>query len=165
MTDPLDELLAILHAEAATYRTLLPLIEEEERALRRADIPGLAELRGQREDMLQRLIELERGRRATLGGLAGRLGVDAGKLTLSRLIELVPRPPARLAAVRDELRLLLTRLLARNGRNRFIAERTLDCLRGLFGELAAAVAAPAVYAGSGRTDPSGPDLQLLDRRA
>lgn len=165
MTEPLDDLLAILSAEAATYRTLLPLLEDEERDLRRAHIPGLAELRGRREDMLQRLTDLERGRRAALGRLAGRFGVDAGTLTLSRLIELIPRPPAGLAAVRDELRLLLTPLLARNGRNRFIAERTLECLRGLFGELAAAVSAPAVYAGSGRSDPSGRDLLLLDRRA
>jgi flagellar biosynthesis/type III secretory pathway chaperone len=165
MTDPLDELLAILSAEAATYRTLLPLIEEEEQALRRADIQGLAELRGRREDILQRLTELERGRRVAMGRLAARLGVDAGTLTLSRLIELVPRPAAGLAAVRDELRLLLAGLLARNGRNRFLAERTLDCLHGLFGKLAAAVSAPAVYAGSGRTGPAGLDLQLLDRRA
>ena len=165
MTEPVGELLAILSAEAETYRALLPLIEEEERALRRAHVAGLAELRGRREEMLERLIELEQRRRAVLERLAAGLGVDTRTLTLSRLIELLPRPPAGLSALRDDLRELLTRLLARNGRNRFVAERTLDCLRGLFGKLTAAVPGPVVYAGSGRTDASGPHLQLLDRRA
>jgi flagellar biosynthesis/type III secretory pathway chaperone len=163
--EPLDELIALLSAEARTYRALLPLLADEASCLRKAHMPGLAGLRVRREEMLAQLTELDRARRAALGTLARRLDVDTTSLTVSRLIELVPRPPAALVALRDELRGLLTQMLNLSIRNRFLAERTLGCLRGLLSQLAAAVLPPPVYAESGRPDRADADFKLLDRRA
>jgi hypothetical protein len=99
--------------------------------------------------------------------VAAGLGVDPRSLTASRLIELLPASAPALAAVREEICGLLPKLAERNGRNRFLADRTLAWLGGLFASLAPAFGAtpgPA-YAPSGRSSPAAQDLRLLDRRA
>src|SRR5206468_3350254 len=106
--------------------------EEEERVLVRADAQALAEITEQRAAMVTRLLRLERDRGRALRGVAAALGVDAPLLTASRLIELLPASAPAFAAVRDQVRGLLPRLAERNGRNQFLAERTLTWLTGLF---------------------------------
>jgi hypothetical protein len=160
-----DELVAVLVAEAGEYQRLLPLLEEEEQVLVRADAAGLSGLAARRDVAASRLVALERDRRAALGRLGVRLGVDPRSLTISRLVELAPAAAQALSAVRDQLRDVLGRLLARLNRNRFLAERTLDCLRGLFASLAAALAPTPAYAPSGRSERRSAELGLLDRRA
>jgi flagellar biosynthesis/type III secretory pathway chaperone len=161
----MDELVAILLAEAQTYRQLVPLVEDEQRALVQADAAALAELTGRREAVLARLARLERDRQAALGRLAVLYGVEARGLTVSRLLELAPGSAASLQPVRAELRALLTGLLDRHGRNRVVAERTLACLRGLFSKLVSALTGGATYTPSGRSDQPIDQLRLLDRSA
>jgi flagellar biosynthesis/type III secretory pathway chaperone len=167
MKNPADDLVAVLAAEAREYRGLLPILEEEERVLVKADARALAEVSEQREALVTRLVGLERDRGRALRGLAAGLGVDPRSLTASRLIELLPASEPTLAAVREEICGLLPRLAERNGRNRFLADRTLAWLGGLFASLAPAFgAAPApAYAPSGRSEQPAQDLRLLDRRA
>jgi len=165
MTGPLDDLVATLAAEAGEYRRLLPLLEDERGALVGADPAALLELGTQREAAIGRLSALERDRRAAVGSLALALGVEPQAVTISRLLDLAPARAAALAPLRDEIRDLLDGLLRLHGRNRFIAEHALGCLRGLFSNLVAVLAAPPTYAASGRTGEPVQELQLLDRRA
>jgi hypothetical protein len=165
MTAPLDDLVATLATEAGEYRRLLPLLEEEAGALGRADAAALLEISARREAAIVRLTALERDRRAAIESLASALGVEPKAVTLSHLLDLVPSSAAVLAPLREEIRGLLGRLLRLNGRNRFLAEHTLGCLRGLFSNLVAALAPPPTYAESGRGGQPVQELQLLDRRA
>jgi hypothetical protein len=160
-----DELVAILLAEARAYRQLVPLVEEEQRALVQADAAALAEVAGRREAWLGRLARLERDRQAALGRLAAVFGVEARTLTVSRLLELEPGSAAALQPVRAELTSLLTGLVERHGKNRVVAERTLACLRGLFSKLVSALTGGPTYTPSGRSDQPLDQLRLLDRHA
>ena len=165
MTGPLDELVAALAAEAGEYRRLLPLLEDERGALVGADAAALVELGSQRDAAIGRLSALERDRRAAVGRLALALGVEPQAVTISRLLDLAPGRAAGLAPLRDEIRDLLSCLLRLHGRNRFIAEHALGCLRGLFSNLVAVLAAPPTYSESGHTGEPVQELRLLDRRA
>ncbi len=158
-------LIAVLRAQAREYRSLAPVLEEETRVLIRADGPALADVSARRERVLSRLGDLERERTAALSDLARRFGVEPRRLTMSRLIELLPGGAPALAAVRDELSGLLSGLADLNRKNRFLADRTLSCLRGLAGALAPVLVTAPVYAPTGHADNRGQDLGLLDRRA
>lgn len=165
MTGPLDDLVAALAAEAGEYRRLLPLLEDERAALVGADAATLLELGAQREAAIGRLSALERDRRAVVGSLALALGLEPQAVTISGLLDLAPARAAALAPLRDEIRDLLGCLVRLHGRNRFIAEHALGCLRSLFSNLVAVLAAPPTYAESGRTGEPVQELRLLDRQA
>jgi len=165
MSAPLDDLGAILAAEAAECRNLLPLLDEEYHALVHADAPALLELGERREAAIAQLNVLEQRRRRAVSELANALGLPTSTVTLSGVLRANPGAAARLSPVRNELRELLVRLRTLHGRNRFLAEHTLSCLRGLFSSLVAALAPAPTYADSGRARPSAQELRLLDRRA
>ena len=114
-----------------------------------------------------RLVALERDRTKALRVLADSLDLDARTLTVPRLMELLPDSAPALAAIRQEISGLLPKLAERNGRNLFLADRTLSWLGGLFTAMApedGLSPAPA-YAPSGRTEQPIQDLRLLDRQA
>ncbi len=161
----LDDLTALLAAEAEALRRLLPLLQEEERALLRAEAGAVGGLLDQIGALTRRLSALEHARRTLSGRLAVALGIDPETLTLSTLLRRFPHPPAGLAALREELRGLLESLLALNSRNGFLVEQSLGYLRGLLATLVSALAPAPTYAPSGRTDQSVPALQFFDRRA
>jgi len=163
----LDELIAVLVAEAQECRRLLPLLEDQERALLRADAATLAMLLAKQEPIAQRLADLERGRQKLAHRLAGALELGDEALTVSKLITLFPEPEHRLARLRAELQALLTRLGRLNSRNGFLVERSLGYLERLFNQIMSAMAQAAAptYAATGRTGRSVPALRFLDRSA
>ena len=149
----LDELIAVLVAEARECRQLLPLLEDQERALLRADAGALVALLGQQDVIARRL--------------AGALDLGAEPLTVSKLIALFPGLAARLGRLREELQAVLTRLGRLNTRNGFLVERSLGYVERLFNQLMSAVAQAAAptYAATGRTGRPVPALRFLDRSA
>ncbi len=166
MTLGIEDLAALLGAEARELRRLLTLLKEQEGALLRGDAAALAGLGGLEEAFVRRLGLLEDQRRSLVERLAGDLGVPP-PLTLSALLRLLPEPPPRLIALRVELRDLLGRLSALNKRNGFLAERSVGYLDRLLTHLLA-VLAPATtptYARDGRAGRAAPVLRLVDRRA
>lgn len=165
MTPLLDELVAVLVAETAQVRRLLPILRDEERALLAADSSRVAELAGEKEHVAHELAALDRTRRMLVDHLAHSAGIRPEVVTLSALLRLSPAPPAALTSLRRELRDLLTSVQALNRRNGFLAERSLGFVRGLLSELLSVVTPPATYAPTGRSDRAAPALQFLDRRA
>jgi flagellar FlgN protein len=160
-----DDLVAILLAEAREYRRLVPLLEEEERVLVRADAAALADVSARRQALLVRLARLEGDRLTALGHVAAAIGAEPRTLTVSRLIELAPASASSLEAVREELGGLLHHLLAHSSRNRAVAERTLGYLRGLFASVVSALSTEPTYSPAGRSDRPLEELRLLDRHA
>lgn len=163
----LDELIAVLVAEAQECRRLLPLLEDQERALLRADAGTLAALLGKQEPVALRLVELERGRQELVRRLAGVLEMGDEPLTVSKLITLFPEPRHRLTRLRAELGGVLAQLGRLTTRNGFLVERSLGYLERLFNQIlsAAAQAAAPTYAATGRTGRPVPALSFLDRSA
>lgn len=164
---PVDDLMAVLAAEAGECRRLLPLLEDQERALLRADARTALDLFKQQEPVALRLAQLEKGRRMLVGRLAAALGVDGEGLTLAKLLARVPDPPAGLTSLRAELRDLLDRLGALTRRNGFLVERSLWYVQRLLNHLVSSLAlgAPPTYAATGRAAHAVPALTFVDRRA
>lgn len=156
---------AVLAAEAAELGALIPLLEDQHRALVRADAGAVGELLQRQEPRLRALAALEAERRACLERLAARLGADPAALTLSRLRELLPASAPRLDRPAAELRAALDRLGALTRRNAFLLARA----RGHLGRLLEAVRAALVlepaptYAAGGRAAAAGPLRRLVDR--
>lgn len=166
MGSPLfGELLAVLGAQASELRRLLPLLEEQQRALVRADAGAVMDLTRRQEPLIRKLLGLEAERRSVLGRLATALGADVRGLTLSRVLRLVPDPPAGVARLREELRALGEGLRALNAKNGYLIDRSLGYLERLLGHLVTALAPAPVYAASGRAAPVAPPRGLVDRRA
>jgi len=167
MKRPVDDLVAVLAAQAREYQGLLPILDQEEQVLLKADARALAPISELREALVTRLVVLERDRGKALRALGAELGLDPRLLTVPRLMELLPASAAALAAVRREISGLLLSLAERNGRNLFLADRTLSWLGGLFTAMAPAdgPSAGSAYAPSGRTEQPIQDLRLLDRQA
>ncbi len=165
MIEAVDELAAVLEAEAAELRHLLAVLREEEHALLRADSAAVAEIVGRKDRLGRDLGVLESRRGVTVARLGAALGAGCQPLTVSALAGLFPDRAARLRSAGRELRGLLTALQALSGRNGFLAERLLDCVRGLLSSLAVALAPTPTYGATGRNDPRRTALRLLDRRA
>jgi flagellar biosynthesis/type III secretory pathway chaperone len=162
---PFGELLAVLGAQASELRRLLPLLDEQQRALVRADAGAVMDLTRRQEPVIRKLVGLEAERRRVLGGLATALGAEARGLTLSRVLRLVPDAPAGLARLGDELRGLGEGLRALNARNGYLIDRSLGYLERLLGQLVTSLAPAPIYAASGRAAPAVEARRLVDRRA
>jgi flagellar biosynthesis/type III secretory pathway chaperone len=167
MKRPVDDLVAVLAAQAREYQGLLPILDQEELVLLKADARALAPISELREALVTRLAALERDRGKALRALGLELGLDPRLLTVPRLMQLLPASASALAAVRREISGLLLDLAERNGRNLFLADRTLSWLGGLFTAMAPAdgVIPGSAYAPSGRSEQPIQDLRLLDRQA
>ena len=165
MTTLLENLADILAEEAACVRRLLPVLEEQERVILRADTAALVDLVGRQQALVATLGELECTRRAAVGRLARHLDVQRERLTFSALRACVREMPERLAAVRDELREALAALATRNRRNGFLLDRSLGHVERLFAQLLPMAAPVPMYAASGRATHASPALARLDRQA
>lgn len=161
----LDELEAVLASELDELRRLVPTLEDEERALRGADVSAVLTFTERKAGFARRIGALENRRRALATTLGARLEISPESLTLSRLETLVPSSPWRIGPLRQEFREVLDRLMALNSRNAFLMEQSLGSLQKLLTDLIAGLSPGNTYASDGRTGHLTSALQLLDRRA
>jgi flagellar biosynthesis/type III secretory pathway chaperone len=166
VSDLLDDLTGVLSAQAAELRTLVPLLDEQQTALTRADSAQVATLMFRQEPILRRLLRLDQRRRTVAAALAARLGIDGAGLSLSALLSRAPAAPAALTTVQAELRHLLEAVDVRNRRNAFLLGRAVACLEGLVRAIVAPASETApVYAATGRPAPRPAAPRLVDRSA
>ena len=168
MKSPVDDLVAVLAAQAREYQGLLPILDQEEQVLLKADARALAPISELREALVTRLVALERDRGKALRG-PGRRARPRSAPPHGPPAHGAPARPAHPRSPRsgEEISGLLLDLAERNGRNLFLADRTLSWLGGLFTAMAPAdgLSAGPAYAPSGRTEQPIQDLRLLDRQA
>jgi flagellar biosynthesis/type III secretory pathway chaperone len=160
-----DELITVLMAEATQLTALIPLLEQEEKALLGGDAAAIAGVTSQKEAILRELRRLEASRRAVLTRLGANLGLAPEGLTLSELLRAVPASALRLTAVRTELRTMVTSLAARHRRNGLLVEHSLRYLSELLATLRRALNPIPTYAATGRAGQGIASLGVLDRRA
>jgi flagellar biosynthesis/type III secretory pathway chaperone len=165
MTAGLDDLSVALAAEARHLGSLLALLEEEAEVLARADAASLAAIADRKAGWIRDRAPLEGARRQAVSRIADALGLDPSTVTLTDLAHREPTHAGRLLARRDELRRLAGRLSALVRHNGFLLERSLQHLRGFLSSLIGAVAHPATYTASGRSELPPAALGLVDHRA
>jgi flagellar biosynthesis/type III secretory pathway chaperone len=166
VSDPLDDLTAVLSVQAAELRALVPLLDEQQNALTRADSARVAEGMFRQAPILRRLLRLDQRRLTVVATLAARFGLEPARLSLSALLARAPAVPAALAAVQEELRRLLEAVDVRNRRNAFLLGRAVASLEALTRAVIAPGAEPApVYVATGRPARRRAGPRLVDRSA
>ena len=165
-SDPLDDLTQVLSAQAAELRRLVPLLDEQQSAITRADSAQVASVMFRQAPIMKRLLQLDQRRQALAIALAARAGLATTRVSLSALLARLPAPPSALASLQIELRQLLDGIAVRTRRNAFLLQRAVACVEGLVRVVMAPAPEPApVYAATGQPAgrPTGP--RLLDRNA
>ena len=165
MEDLLHDLVALLSQEAAEYRQLLTLLEDEERALLAGESGRVAELTKRKETLALELKVLEEARATLMSRLAAELAVPVESVTLTGLLDLAPASVVpSLRELRDELSDLTRRLFETNRRNGFLLERSLAHVRGALALLTSLVTQQPTYEPTGRLFGSGSAVTIFDRR-
>jgi flagellar biosynthesis/type III secretory pathway chaperone len=166
VSELIEDLMAVLAAQTDELRALVPLLDEQQAALARADGSHVTAVMLRQEPVLRRLLRLEQRRRVVVDGLASHLGIDGGGLSLSTLVARLPGAAAALTTLRDEMQRLLEAVDVRNRRNAFLIDRAAACIEGLMRAVMTTGAEPApVYVASGRPAHRGQAPRLVDRRA
>ncbi len=165
MTGAVDDLLDLLSEEAQELGRLLPVLEDQQRALLDADATRVAELARRQEAVAERLGGLEHGRRRLIARVAGDLGLAPSAVTLSTLAARLPDPPPRLGAIRNDLRAVLTRLSVVNQGNAFLVARSGEYLESLLAHIVSVLSPSPTYGRQGRHGEAPPAVALVDRRA
>jgi flagellar biosynthesis/type III secretory pathway chaperone len=147
MTGAVDDLLDLLSEEAQELGRLLPVLEDQQRALLDADATRVAELARRQE------------------AVAGDLGLAPSAVTLSTLAARLPDPPPRLGAIRNDLRAVLTRLSVVNQGNAFLVARSGEYLESLLAHIVSVLSPSPTYGRQGRHGEAPPAVALVDRRA
>jgi flagellar biosynthesis/type III secretory pathway chaperone len=165
MNDLLGELETVLASELDELQRMVPILEDEERAIRAADVSTVLVITERKASFGRRIGALEARRRTLAAAIADQLDVSPENVTLSSLETLVPSSRSRIAPLRQAFREVLDQLLASTSRNAFLMEQSLGSLQRLLADLIAVLAPGATYDADGRTGQLGSALQLLDRRA
>ena len=105
--DPLDELTRVLTEQAEELRRLVPLLDEQQGALTRADSAQVASIMFRQAPIMKRLLQLDHRRQALAITLAARAGLSTHRVSLSALLARLPAPPAVLVTLQVELRQLV----------------------------------------------------------
>lgn len=125
-----EDLLALLEQEAATYGRLLEILREEEAAVLAGRHSGVAACTARKETLLLELRVIAESRGVLLTRLAEAFDVPVSALTLSRLTELVDaREAARLRAVRSSLAETLSQIAHATHGLGLLLERSLFRIR------------------------------------
>jgi flagellar biosynthesis/type III secretory pathway chaperone len=165
MNEVLADLRTVLTSQLDELERLVPVLEDEEQALRRADLPAVLTITERKESTGRRIGALEARRKALVASLAARLDVSPDSLTLSKLETLIPASRGSIGPLQLSFRPVLDRLLAQNARNAFLMEQSLASLQRLLTDLVDALTPGSTYATDGPAGQFASALQLLDRRA
>ena len=166
MKDPLDDLTDVLSAQADELRTLVPLLDEQQNALTRADSAQVASVMFRQAPIMKRLLKLDQRRQALAIAIAAQAGLPTSRVSLSALLARLPAAPAALSTLQVELRQLLEGIAVRTRRNAFLLERAVSYVEGLVRIITAPAAEPApVYVATGQPAARPAAPRLLDRNA
>ena len=161
-----SDLVALLRQEIEQYRQLLALIRRERGYIVRGEFTQLAMIVKNKATVSEGLGYLAERRASLLRGLAESLGEPPEKLTLARVSRTVPgRSGESLAALLDEFRGVVGRLVTTNEINRTLLERSLESVRGSLDLFRTVASAGPIYGANGRIEGSSPVAAGLNQTA
>jgi hypothetical protein len=132
-----DAVLVHLDAQITSVKGLLDIVLQQGAAIRSRDVHAVVRLAGMLYAELTRREEIECERAVLLERAGARLGIEAGQVTVTRLLTLMDAASGRLLAARSaQLRGLLEELRREHGQNRAIMQIELSFLDHLMQSLA-----------------------------
>lgn len=162
----LADFTGLLRLEIDTYRKLVPLLEEEKRALSRAHLGGLKENNKRIETLLVELRILEEARKGMVERFARELQIEAHTLTLLKLSESVAEPFATdLRSCHTALSTLLERLNELVKANAAIIEYSFRVNGSLITFLGSCMTDSKTYDSAGAFDEGPVKSSFLARKA
>ena len=153
MSELFAELVALLRQEIERYRHLLVLVRRERGQIVKGELAGLADVVRKKEALARELDALAQSRDCLLGRVAAELGEPANTLTLARVALLAPAEAGiPLAALLNEFRAVVGRLIAANDVNRTLLDRSLEFVRGSLELFHTVITTNPTYDASGRIE-------------
>ena len=144
------------------YRKLLDLFHTERSAVLASDLEALNSVIMDKELLLQNIRQAELARREIADEMASRLGLEAGSLTISQLIEKVDQPYAsRIRSKGARLQALIDEIQVVSERNRSLCLQALQFVSGSIKLLTALSRPNQVYHATGRIQNGRPIGRML----
>jgi hypothetical protein len=148
MSRAISDLVSILSQSVAEHRKLLEQLDLQHAAMKKFDLPAMADLMPRQELTRLRLGELETKRRALMRQITATLKLPQ-EPRLTRLAELFPPYADALLKARDELRQLAAKIAQRSQGSGRLASAVLGHLNTVVRLLAGAVQRAGLYTRQG----------------
>jgi len=146
-----DDFLNLLNGEAALYRALLSVLEEEKIAIIDSNLGELGKTGKKKEKLLLKIGTIEEQRQIMIKDLAQSLRCSHHDLTIPKLAELVETPYAvQFKRLCSDLLPLAKTIRDVNDGNKALLRHSVELVRSSFAFLNSLIAANAVYHRSGR---------------
>ncbi len=146
-----DDFLNLLDGEAALYRALLSVLEEEKNAIIDTNLGELGEIGKKKEKLLLKIRTMEEQRQIMIKNLAQSLRCSHHDLTITKLAELVETPySVRFKRLCSDLLPLAKTIRDVNDGNKALLRHSVALVRSSFAFLNNLITADAVYHRSGR---------------
>jgi hypothetical protein len=146
-----DDFLNLLDGEAALYRALLSVLEEEKIAIIGSNLGELGKTGKKKEKLLLKIRTIEEQRQIMIKNLAQSLRCSHHDLTITKLAELVETPYSiRFKGLCSDLLPLAKTIRDVNDGNKALLRHSVALVRSSFAFLNNLITANAVYHRSGR---------------
>ena len=148
-----DDFLNLLNGEAALYRELLSVLEDERNAIIRSNVGELGKTGKEKEKLLHKIRTIDEQRQIMIKDLAQSLRCSHHGLTITKLAELVETPYAvRFKRLCSNLLPLAKTVRDVNDGNKALLRHSVELVRSSFAFLNSLITANAVYHRSGKME-------------
>lgn len=151
-----ERLIVVLEQIEGQYDRMVAIIERETKAATEADAVGLTALGEEKQTIIARLKGLDQKRLHLLGAIAAHLGLSAGRLTISTLLQHVGRSHRlRLSRLQADLGVVLNRVHTAGDECRSMVRHCLRLVQNTLGFFQHCTRDREIYGASGcmRSEP------------
>lgn len=122
-----DNLIKIFEYENKLYEQILEKADYKTDLIIKGDVDSLQEMVVKEQKIINELEKLENAREQIVAQIARKAGKKSEELTVSYLIELLPRDKAeKLSSVRDSLKKTIEKLQSQNDLNQKLINNAMD---------------------------------------
>jgi hypothetical protein len=157
-----DDFLNLLDGEAALYRALLSVLEEEKNTIIGANLDELGKTGKKKEKLLLKIRIIEEQRHVMIKDLAESLRCSPHDITITKLADFVEAPYAvRFKRLCSDLLPLAKTVRDINDGNKALLRHSVELVRSSFAFLNNLVTANTVYHSSGRMQQTNQSGKVL----
>lgn len=131
MASLIDDLIDVLGKEKEQYEKLLSLSEKMRDAIVASDVPGVARITEEEQNVTTDLSGMDKRRARIMSNMAVVMNKQESELTVTSIIQTLnasPEVQSRLAVVRDELKDVMDRLNRINTQNQALIKQSMELL-------------------------------------